>query len=278
MRWDDLRHLEALVRTGSATAAARELGVATSTVYRRIEALANDVGAPVLLRGADPVELSPEGEHLLALAREMQRGVAELAQQTRARGAEVRGTVRLTTVPGMLPLLVEPLARLAERHSELTVQLELSDSGASVRRRQADVAIGVMARPPTGLIGRRLFRITYGVFGLARDDSDDGPETWVVCGPPMDQNPEAVWERQHAGRVAVATGSRLAFVELVRRGVGIGLLPRPLAALYPELEERAELTESAASLEREAWTLVHADMQHDPSVRALLDELAASLG
>ena len=75
MSWDDLRYLEAMARGGSAAAAARELNVAVSTVYRRLGALEEDVGGPCVVRGADGVVLTDAGHALLDAARRYSQSI-----------------------------------------------------------------------------------------------------------------------------------------------------------------------------------------------------------
>ncbi len=276
MRWDDLRYLDALARTGSAGAAARELTVSASTVYRRVDALEAAVGVPLLVRGAEPIALTDPGARLVELARAMKLGLHEVAQKVQSNVASVQGRVKLTTVEGYLPLLVEPLAELAATHPDLTVELHLGHSGPSVRKREADVAIGVMSRPPSGLVGRRIAQIAYGVFGT-KAALERKPLRWVVFGPSLQHTQEAEWEQLHAGDASVATSSRHAFTTLMCAGVGVGLLPRPIAAQYPELQELDAFRDTCAELKREAWTLMHPDMKEDPRVRALLDALTRHL-
>ncbi|PZR15372.1 MAG: hypothetical protein DI536_07925 [Archangium gephyra] len=52
LEWEDLRLLEAIERTGKVAAAARELGLSLSTLYRRVGLLESSVGHVCLLRGA----------------------------------------------------------------------------------------------------------------------------------------------------------------------------------------------------------------------------------
>ncbi len=278
LNWDDLRYLEALVRQKKAPAVARELGVSTSTVYRRIGALEEALGAGCLVRGGTAIELTRCGEAIVALARDLHVGLARAMDVADAERQVISGRVSLTTVDGFLPLLVGPLGRLAERHPDLRIDLHLGYSGPSVRRREVDVAIGVMENPPPGLVGRRLLRIDYAVFGTP-DAASRRPLRWVVTGPPIQHEPEARWESAHAGAVALATGSRTAMMRFVLDGLGVALLPRPQAQRYPELVEVEELSAKARELRRDAWLLVHPDMRHDARVRALADalsELAAS--
>ncbi|MFK7984545.1 MAG: LysR family transcriptional regulator [Sandaracinaceae bacterium] len=273
LNWNDLRFLEALVRLQRPPAVAREIGVSSSTVYRRIDALEAAVGAQLVVRGGDELELTRAGCALVTLAQTMKTQLARARDLASVQQSEVSGVVSLTTVDGFLPLLVEPLTRLTDRYPNLRVELSLGYSGPSVRRREVDMAIGVMDRPPPGLWGRRLLRIGYGVFGTA-DAIRRDPLRWVVTGPPIHNEMEAVWERENAGSVAIATGNRTAMIRFVREGVGVALLPRPQAGMYAELEEQAVLSAAATKIQRQAWLLVHPDMRRDARVRALSDAIS----
>ncbi len=83
MHWDDLRYLEALTRHGSATAAAREIGVAVSTVYRRLGALEESLGGPVVVKGAEGVVLTDAGRVLVDAARRTAVEVGAARSRTR---------------------------------------------------------------------------------------------------------------------------------------------------------------------------------------------------
>lgn len=275
--WEDLRCLEALARLGNVGAAARELGLSASTLYRRVAALEAATGARCLVRGPGPTELTEAGRTLAAAAHRTRDAITRVVGEVRAQGSSLGGEVSLTTVEGMLPFLTAPLAELSERHPEIAVRLHLGDSGPSVRRREVDVAIGVMPRPPANCWGRRLFRIRYGVFGTALAWRRD-PVRWVVLGSAMAHLPEAAWEAEHAEHVAVATSSRSAMIALVRASVGVGLLPRPLAALHPELDEQRLERAGLGSLERTAWVLTHESARKTPRVVALTSALVRHLG
>lgn len=272
MSWDDLVYLEAVARTGGATAAARELGVAVSTVYRRLAALDERIGGPCFVRGAEQLELTEAGEMLRATARRTRTEVAAAQRLARRQRTEVAGVVRLTTVEGYLPLLEEPIAALRERHPDLQVDLHLAHDGPSVRRREVDVSVTLVPNPPAELWGRRLPSIEYGVFGTSREAERD-EHRWIVCGPPLAHLPETEFEREHATQVSMATGSRLAMLAMARRGVGVALLPRGLAALYPDLVEVLRYRPEVRSLRRDAWLLTHPDHRDDAPVRALMDAL-----
>lgn len=274
MRWDDLRNFESLVRNGSTSAAARELKVSTSTVYRRVEALETALGAPLFAKGS-VTELSEEGARIAALARSIRSGLGEVHQLAEARKSDTRGKVRLTTVEGLVPVLIEPIQELRQGFPELHVELHLADSGPSVRRREADIALGVMSNPPESLVGRKLLHVEHGVY-RTKEAIQATPRYWVISGPPMEHSPEARWEAEHAARVAVATGSRQAFFHFLQAGLGVGLLPRILGHRLGLLEAE-EMRGAASEITRTIWSLIHPDLRDDVRIRTVLDVLAKHL-
>ncbi|MDQ3037331.1 MAG: LysR family transcriptional regulator, partial [Myxococcota bacterium] len=94
MPWDDLRVLLAIERAGSIARAARALGVAVSTVYRRLEALEAEHGLRAFDRQGGDVTWTETGRALVELAREVERRVGDV--EARARDGESAGIVTLT--------------------------------------------------------------------------------------------------------------------------------------------------------------------------------------
>src|SRR5215207_8893919 len=60
--WNDLRHFLAVARTGSMNAAARSLGVDSSTVQRRVAALEKAIGRTLVERRPDGYALTAQGQ------------------------------------------------------------------------------------------------------------------------------------------------------------------------------------------------------------------------
>jgi DNA-binding transcriptional LysR family regulator len=271
--WDDLRILEVLERLGSANAAGRELGVAPSTIYRRIAALEEAVGFACVVRGAGP---TPAGRELAELARSTGVAIKTIAQRSQQSRVHVRGVVTLTTLDGFTPLLAAPLAELSSTHPDLRVDVHISDVGASLRKRDADIALSLTQRPRDNLIARRLFDIHFAVFGLAKLAAAAKTARWVVLGQPLESSWLAQWEHVHVPRprVAASSASRLLLVEMVRAGVGLGLLPRPLAIAHPELVEVEAFTQSASSLSRPAWLLYQPELRGDARVSTVVQVLS----
>lgn len=78
MEWSDLEVFLAAVRTGSYTAAGRQLGINRTTIGRRVEALEKSLGLPLFEK--NPVGYAPNaaGARLLATAEAVEREVASM--------------------------------------------------------------------------------------------------------------------------------------------------------------------------------------------------------
>ena len=180
--------------------------------------------------------------------------------------------LRLERVPTPCVMVIFGVSGdLTARHP-LRVTLALGDSGPSVRDREVDVAIGVMQRPPPGCWGRRLGQLPYGVYGTAEVLARKPEPLWVTRALTESYSPESAWERAHASQAATRAPFD-ALVSLVAGGVGLGLIPRVIAGLHPQLVEVKEHRARVASLERTAWILTHPDLRKTPRVKVLRDEL-----
>lgn len=274
IQWDDLRCLEAIERSNKVGVAARELGMSLSTLYRRIAALEAQVGEPCLVRGGDGT-LTEVGLMLARVGRKTRTSLAEVQAFINDRETRVVGEVSLTTVPSLLPFIQAPLQALSVQHPGLHVTLHLGDNGPSVRDREVDVALAITPRPPAGCWGRRLTRLPYGVFGTEAAVAVE-PHRFVVRALDERSSPESAWERTHAKHIA-ARAAFYALVDLCAQGVGLGLMPKALAARHPQLVEVPAYAASVAGLDRTVWLLTHPDRRRTPRIAALMDALGDCL-
>lgn len=141
---------------GGFAAAARELGTAPSTLAKAVGRLEAGLGLRLFHRTTRQLSLTSDGERLFERC---QRVLAELDElRTEAGGARAgpRGTLRIEMpiVFGrryMLPLL----ARLVQRHPQLTLDVRLSDARADLVKEGMDLAIRIGELQDSTLVARR---------------------------------------------------------------------------------------------------------------------------
>lgn len=104
-----LAQFVAVARSGSFSAAARQLGVAQSAVSQAIAALERDLDAKLLDRTSRSCRLTPLGEQFLADAERIVRDAEETRQRIRRAGRSGEGALVLGLTGGLSGLLTERL-------------------------------------------------------------------------------------------------------------------------------------------------------------------------
>lgn len=269
MHWDDLRVFLTIQREGSIRAAATALGVSRSTVARRVEMLQAEANAALLERTPDGVVLTPMGEELVPIAR---RAEAEaLAAARLFAGSDVRlsGRLDLTVFDAAASVVAPVLQSFREAHPEVELRLFVDNALRSLRRREADVAIRGTSQPAPELFGRKLGQMGYAVYGTRERARQRNPP-WVIWDEAMGAKGTWAVARQSSRRLEIAArvDDLGAMIACARAGVGVALLPVPLARALPELVAKGPVPRKGAGLD--VWMLTHPDLRRSPRVRALM--------
>lgn len=118
----------ATAETGGFSAAARRLGVATSSVTRQVDALEQALGASLLNRSTRQVSLTEAGASYYQRAREILEALAEADASVADRGEEPVGVLRLCLPVEFGRRVIAPhLGAFLARHPGLELDIDLSD-------------------------------------------------------------------------------------------------------------------------------------------------------
>jgi DNA-binding transcriptional LysR family regulator len=278
--WDDLRMLLAVHRDQSFLAAGRTLGVAASTVARRIEALESAMGRPLVHRGNDGTQLAPDALRLVALGEELELGLASLRRD--ARDAEISGSVRLSLSEGFVRPVMPALARLRAKHSSLSVELISESRVADLARREADIGIRIVRSNSPAIVSKSLGRAKTGLFAarsyldrrlpaarLSREVA--ALHDWVGLDSTLERLPHEQWLRKYgASRFMFRSNSSVAIEQAVMAGMGIGLLSEAQGASLPGLLA-LDLDDSPPAVD--IFLAFHRDAKRTPRVKAVVREL-----
>lgn len=119
-----LRYFDSLARHGHFGHAAEDCAVTQPALSMQIKELEGALGVALVERGARRVRLTGAGEALVGRAREILRGVDELADLARAAADRPVGRLRLGVIPTVAPyLLPRIVGALAAAHPGLDLNL-----------------------------------------------------------------------------------------------------------------------------------------------------------
>ena len=155
-RISSLRLFVRVARTGSFTAAGKEVGLSQPSVSRIISKLEKELGAVLLIRSTHAVKLTDTGMEYLARIEPVLSALDEADQLVRGDGA-LRGRLRIGAATSFAVRDVIPrIPAFLEQHPELHVDLVLTDSRQELIEEAIDIAFRYGPLPDSTMIARRL--------------------------------------------------------------------------------------------------------------------------
>jgi molybdate transport repressor ModE-like protein len=268
--WDDLRLVLAIGRAGGIGPAARALGVNHSTVFRRINALEELLGAALFERQAGGYTLTPLGEAGFRAALAMEEQILTFGREAAGGADDLKGSIRLTAPDDMVyGLLLPVLAAFREKYPQLTLEVVVENRFLNLSRREADIAIRSSNQPSETMVGVNVGDTAvagYVSASLQAVPWRDLP--WIGwdegVGPPRVQD----WlsENLPAASIVYRSNSLLNQFAAAKAGIGAALLPCFLA---DEAKDLARIVPPLAKL-TSLWILTHPDLRRAPRIQAFM--------
>ncbi|GGI17236.1 LysR family transcriptional regulator [Oxalicibacterium faecigallinarum] len=141
---DDLKVFVAVVDSGTLGAAAANLGQTTSAISRALARLEEKLATSLLTRTTRRMELTEEGDWLLAKARAILAALDEAEESIRIRRQRPSGRLRIDAAsPFILHVIVPHVAEFRARYPEITLELTSHDQIADLLEHRTDIAIRV---------------------------------------------------------------------------------------------------------------------------------------
>lgn len=282
--WELYRSFLGVLREGSLSGAARQLGITQPTVGRHIAALETALGVVLFTRSPSGLLPTAVARTLRAHAETMERTAAALERAASSQGDEVRGVVRVSASEVVGVEVLPPiLTQLRQAHPHLKVELVLTNRLSDLLQLEADIAVRMVRPSQEQLLARRIGLIEVGLH--ARDDYLQRHGTPLhmqdlashsLIG--FDQENAFIRSLAIKGfersAFACSSDSDLAQLALIRAGAGIGGCQVQLAKRDPRL--RRVLPEGFA-LMLDTWVTMHEDLRNSPRCRVMFDALVEGL-
>ena len=151
-----LRAFEAVARLLSFRAAAEELSLTQSAISRQIQALEEEIGCTLFLRGTRKVELSVDGAVLLPTAVAVLSRLDQTVRQIRrTRGRRV---VNVSTFASFASLWLIPRMEAFQReHADIDIRVSAYDRKVDLEDGESDLALRYDDRPSVPADAEQLF-------------------------------------------------------------------------------------------------------------------------
>lgn len=222
--------------------AAAELHVTPSAISHQIKRLEAELGAELFVRVKKRIALSEEGRKLLDEVAPLMNQIDEAA--TRFYNRQRRPQLRVSVQPFFASELFVPMLKgFTENHPDLDIFVDTSDESLAYHPANADASIRLFDRIPSTLDAMALFPLTLvaACSSELRNTLGDGsgaidPRISLIV---HNTRPDAwqLWHKQRGVRMPadqriVHLDSMIAVLRAAERGLGIALVPLPLAQLW----------------------------------------------
>ena len=148
---------DAVARHLSFARAARELGLAPSSIAKSVNRLESMLNVKLFTRTTRVVHLTHDGEVLHGRCADVLAQIDALSQLTEASSSSVQGVLRVSAPIGYGGKVIVPIiARLLKRHRQLRVDLRLTDERVDLAGDGLDAAIRFGKLPDSNLVAREL--------------------------------------------------------------------------------------------------------------------------
>ena len=284
--WSLIRAFAAVMRTGSLTRAADELGQTQPTLGRQIRSLEAALGETLFDRLPGGLVPRERALTLYERAQRMEDAAAGFARAFARMPETLSGTVRVTSSEAFgTEVLPRMLAPFAAANPEIAIELVAVNVTLNLLRREADIAVRFVRPEQPDVIAQLLGEVELGLFAHRDYIAAHGmPESFAdlarhrLVGPDRDE----LALRYAASRGVAMTRMSFAFRSdswaaqhaAIRAGFGIGPMHAWMAACSPDLV-RVAAGDFAERLE--VWICAHEDLRRSRRVRAVYDHLASGL-
>jgi DNA-binding transcriptional LysR family regulator len=284
--WDLIRTFDAVAKTGSLSAASRDLGLTQPTIGRHIDLLEVQLNVQLFLRGREGMRLTAKGADLVAIATEMTASANGFARMATGLEEDISGTVRISAndIFGVL-ILPNLLTEFMLMHPDIKVELSVNNAASDLLQRDADVAIRMFRPLQADLVARRVAELPLRFYAnstylAARGYPVQPSEVLNHRLIGLDRDTSMIEAAKVMGLVltqadfAFRCDNILAHIEAIRAGMGIGIAHVGLAAHWPEVEP---VLEGIVMPPLDLWIVCHSDVRHNKRIRLIVDFLGERL-
>ncbi|WP_288960276.1 LysR family transcriptional regulator [uncultured Sulfitobacter sp.] len=279
LNWDDARPFLAVARLGTLSSAASHLQIGIATLSRRIERLERALGVPLFARAQSGYRLTEDGVALLDKAEALEAAALSFSSTAAAR-AEISGRVRLATAETLAAHVIIPaLPRFINLYPRLTVEIITDIQTADLHRRDADVALRMVAPERGNISIQRVGTMGWGLYAN-RKYLERNPVASNVAS--LEGHSIITWSEKHVGlssaklldRLAGNTQARIETTDLpaqlaaARAGLGVASLPHFLA-------RSADLVcvRDSIGLDQPIFLVMQSDLSQSARIRAICEFL-----
>jgi DNA-binding transcriptional LysR family regulator len=285
--WNLARAFCATADAGSLSAAARKLGLTQPTLSRQVAALEAALAVTLFERIGKRLAITEAGLGLIEHARAMAAAADAMALAATGRAQDVSGEVCISATDAVAAyVLPEIVDRIRMTAPQIKILVVSSNALSDLRRREADIAIRHVRPMEPELIGRLITETTahfYAAKSWVKRHGKPATIAELACADLLAfEDAERFSGHLTAAGIPlpvecfrVTSENSVVIWEMVRRGLGVGMMLREIAERTPDV---VRLLPDLPGIKAPIWLVTHRELRTSLRVRLVFDMLAEGLG
>ena len=259
--WDDYRYILAISKASSLPKVAVDLGVAVSTVMRRLEKIQARSDMPIFVKTEQGYRTSELGERLRAVAENMAEQALLADGHLRNASETLDGRIRISGSEVIAPFfLARHLPVIQARNPKLQVELVVKSQSPSQSEQEFDFSLWPKCPSNSELFGRKLTNLR-----------------WATYGAPGAENEGAQIDLSASGASPInaldcpfTVNSLIAAAALAAANGPLAKLPCILGECWPGLERKSPPEDHNIG---ELWVVYRKELRRTRRIKQMLDQL-----
>ena len=277
--WNLIHTFLTVVKLGSLSAAAKQLGCSQPKITRDIKSLESYTQLNLFKRSTQGVILTESGQFLVESAQKMNQYALSFNRKVAGLSTELSGDIRISVneIVGLY-LLPPVITAFHKQHPSVNIEIVISNQTSSINKRETDIALRMYRPSQPELIVKRLPNMPLGFYAHKDYITQHGiPKTFndiknhTIIG--FDELTKFIDSAQSQGTklerkdFKIRTDNILMQVKLANAGIGIVVTHKKIAEKVFNLQE---IMDWVILPDLEFWIVCHSDTQYNSKIIALI--------
>jgi len=284
--WNRARAFLVTAEEGSLSAAARALGMTQPTLGRQVTALEEELNVILFERAGQGLVLTPSGMELLEHVRTMGEAASQVSLAASGQSENIEGNVCISVSEVYAVFILPPIiAKLRQMEPKIQIEIIATNDASDIRRREADIALRNFQPTQPDLIAKKIKDVSARFYAtpeyLRKIDHPKSPEDLEHAEfINFDGTDMIIAELNKRGfnlskkNFPLLTENYIAHWELVKQGLGIGIMPEEIGDAEPKVKR---VLKDFPPIEFPIWLTTHRELRTSRRVRIVFDLLAEEL-
>jgi len=277
--WDDYLYFYKVASLGNLKAAAEDLGVNYSSVFRRINGLEERLNVRLFERLKSGYKLTKAGEDILDRVQQVDEQMNAIQRLIQGKDVHLSGYLKISTTDTIGYYWLPPyIARFKALYPDIIIDLDIKTRYTNLSKREADIVIPAVNTQPDYMVGKKLAPIhirLYGAttylerYGTPTSTADFHKHHFLMPNEFFSGLPANKWLRKyvHDENIVACCDKLTGLYHLARQGLGLTILPHYIGDSDSGMVELMDLPPECS---HHVWILTHPDVRFTARIKAFM--------